>query len=117
MKRRTTVNYSTLFWKIFPYASYTVLGDINQNINPYYKYNSLYDLKDILGDTKYVELNKTYRSSPEIIEYTNKIMGLKHAVSIRHSNNFPVICENPVDLYAQLKDDIKEGQKHHKRLP
>ncbi|HHT38208.1 MAG TPA: UvrD-helicase domain-containing protein [Mollicutes bacterium] len=102
--------------KIFPYASYTVLGDINQNINPYYKYNSLYDLKDILGDTKYVELNKTYRSSPEIIEYTNKIMGLKHAVSIRHSNNFPVICENPVDLYAQLKDDIKEGQKHHKKI-
>jgi DNA helicase-2/ATP-dependent DNA helicase PcrA len=101
---------------IFPYSSYTILGDINQNINPYYRYKSLYDLNDIFKDAKYLELNKTYRSSPEIIEYSNKIMGLSHAVSIRHSNNFPVLFDNEVDIKKQLTNDIIEGQKHHKKI-
>lgn len=106
----------TILKKIFPNASYTILGDINQNINPYYNYNSLFDLKDVLGDTKYVELNKTYRSSPEIIEFANKIMGLKHAVSIRRSNHFPVIVENPKDIHKQLKSDIEDGGKIHSKI-
>ncbi len=102
--------------KIFPNASFTILGDINQNINPYYKYKSLYELKDILGDIKYIELNKTYRSSPEIIEYSNKILGLEHAVSVRHSNNYPVSIDKPKDIYRKLKEDIEEGRKTHKKI-
>ena len=59
----------------FKKADFTILGDINQNINPYYHYESLEELKDLFkGETKYLELLKTYRSSPEIIEYTNKIL-------------------------------------------
>lgn len=54
--------------KIFKRASFTLLGDVNQTINPYQKYDSLEVLKNILdGNTKYVELSKTYRSSKEII--------------------------------------------------
>ena len=102
--------------KIFPNASFTILGDINQNINPYYQYESLYELKEILGDIKYIELNKTYRSSPEIIEYSNKILGLEHAVSVRHSNNYPVIIDKPKDIYDQLRKDIEEGRKTHKKI-
>jgi DNA helicase-2/ATP-dependent DNA helicase PcrA len=102
--------------KIFPRSSFTILGDINQNINPYYEYNSLYELKDILGDTKYIELNKTYRSSPEIIAFSNKIMGLEHVVSVRHSNNYPVEMVNTTDIYNDLKNDIIEGRKHHKKI-
>jgi DNA helicase-2/ATP-dependent DNA helicase PcrA len=102
--------------QIFKNASYTILGDINQNINPYYRYNSLFDLKDVFGSGKCLELNKTYRSSPEIIEYSNNVMGLKYAVSVRHSNNYPVIKVIETDIHKQLKDDIEEGKKHHTKI-
>jgi DNA helicase-2/ATP-dependent DNA helicase PcrA len=101
---------------IFKNASYTILGDVNQNINPYYRYKSLSDLKDVFGEIKYLELNKTYRSSPEIIAFSNKILGLEHAVSVRHSNNYPVIVDNPIDIHKQLKMDIEEGKKHHTKM-
>ena len=89
---------------IFKKADFTVLGDINQNINPYYHYNSLEDLSDLFnGDTKYLELLKTYRSSPEIINYTNKILNLNHVNAIRKDNNKPVIIRKNID---SLKDSL-----------
>ncbi len=64
--------------KIFKKASFTILGDINQNMNPYINYKSLEELKGIFDSSIYLELLKMYRSSKEIIEYTNKILGLSH---------------------------------------
>jgi len=101
--------------KIFQKASFTILGDINQNINPYYKYTSLEELKDILkGSTIYLELLKTYRSSPEIIEYTNKILNLNHVNAIRRNNNKPVVIKNKVtNLKETLLEDIKTLQESY----
>ena len=79
--------------KIFKRSGFTILGDVNQTINPYYKYYSLNELNTIFNDSKYLELSKTYRSSPEIIEHTNKILGLKFVSAIRHENNRPVIIK------------------------
>jgi len=102
--------------KIFRKADFTILGDINQNINPYYHYNSLEDLESIFrGDTKYLELLKTYRSSPEIIDYTNKILNLKHVNAIRKDNNKPVIIRKGVEnLKERLVSDINTLQKEYK---
>jgi len=102
--------------KIFRRADFTILGDINQNINPYYSYKSLEDLKDLFkGDTKYLELLKTYRSSPEIIDYTNKILNLKHVNAIRRDNNKPVVIrKNIKDLKDSLIKDIKYLQDTYK---
>ena len=89
---------------IFKKADFTVLGDINQNINPYYHYDSLEDLSDLFnGDTKYLELLKTYRSSPEIINYTNKILNLNHVNAIRRDNNKPVIIRKGI---SSLRDSL-----------
>ena len=94
--------------KIFKRASFTLLGDVNQTINPYQKYDSLEVLKNILdGNTKYVELSKTYRSSKEIIEFTNKILNLKHVSAIRKEESVPVIKRDD-DKY--LKNDINHLQ-------
>ena len=103
---------------IFKKADFTILGDINQNINPYYHYNSLEDLKDLFrGDTRYIELLKTYRSSPEIIEYTNKILNLKHVNAIRKDNNKPVIIRKGLDdLKGQLIKDINTLKNEYKSL-
>ena len=102
--------------KIFKKADFTILGDINQNINPYYAYESLEDLKDIfIGETKYLELLKTYRSSPEIIEYTNKILNLNHVNAIRKANNKPVVIRKDVqDLKQSLLSDIRTLQEQYK---
>ena len=91
--------------KIFRNANYTILGDINQTINPYYKYDSLSILTNVLEQSKYLELTKTYRSSAEIIEYTNKILGLNHVSAIRRENHIPVIERNNITIDI-LKNDL-----------
>ena len=103
--------------KIFKRSSFTILGDVNQTINPYYKYNNLNDLTSVLDDdTLYVALTKTYRSSQEIIEFSNKILGLSYAVSIRKSNSRPVIVRNNLDdEISSLKNDIKYLQSLYKK--
>ncbi len=77
--------------KIFNSSSFTILGDINQTINPFYKYDNLNDINNIFNNKgKYIELTKTYRSSQEIIEFSNKILGIDNACSVRDSNSIPV---------------------------
>lgn len=102
--------------KIFQRADFTILGDVNQNINPYYNYNSLVQLKDLFkGETKYLELLKTYRSSPEIIAYTNKILNLNHVNAIRKDNNKPVVFrKNTAYLKESLINDINYLQSTYK---
>lgn len=99
-------DYNFLQYKIlsiiFKKASFTLLGDINQNINPYYHYDSLNELNE-LWNNKYIELTKTYRSSEEIIAYTNQILGLSHVSAIRNSLSEPVLFRKSI----QIKEDIK----------
>ena len=95
--------------KIFKKANFTILGDIHQNINPFYRYDTLEKLKE-LWPSKYIELNKTYRSSEEIIEYTNKILNLNHVSAIRKENKNPVKIHHKNDL----EKDIQELQKKYK---
>ena len=109
-------DYNILQYKlirtIFKKSNFTILGDVNQTVNPYYKYDSLEKLKEIFSGSIYLELSKTYRSSPEIIEHTNKILGLKHVSAIRRDNNRPVIFrEENHNLKELLLNDIKDGKK------
>ena len=46
--------------KIFKKASFTILGDINQNMNPYINYKSLEELKDIFDSSIYLELKISF---------------------------------------------------------
>ncbi len=98
--------------KIFKKTSFTILGDINQNINPFYHYTSLEELMNIFPG-KYIELTKTYRSSEEIIEYANKILDLHHVCAIRKGVKKPVIFRN---TNKTLKEDIKNLKANYKSL-
>ena len=110
-------DYNILQYKlirsIFKKSNFTILGDINQTVNPYYRYNSLEELKEIFSGSIYLELSKTYRSSPEIIEHTNKILGLQHVSAIRRNNNRPVIFRNDSNLKEDLIKDIKDGKENN----
>lgn len=105
-----------LISKIFKNAAYTILGDVNQTINPYYKYDSLEVLTSILDESRYIELTKTYRSTEEIINYSNMVLGLNYVSAIRRSKIEPVILRMEEDLSRQLILDIKECKFHGKSL-
>ena len=99
---------------IFKKASFTILGDVNQTINPYYQYKSLNDINKVI-EAKYLKLTKTYRSSKEIIEYANKILNLNHVVAIRKNIAKPVIERETEDLNYLVKD-LEYGLKAYKRI-
>ena len=105
-----------LISKIFKNASFTILGDINQTINPYYKYDSLEDITKILDSSKYIELTKTYRSTEEIINYSNRVLNLTHVSAVRRNIQEPVIEKEENNLYEQLNNDIDEIKKHGKSI-
>ena len=90
--------------KTFKTANYTILGDTNQTINPYYKYDSLEELKEIFPSSKYITLTKTYRSTEKIIEYTNKILSLTHTVAIRNNKASDIIFRDNVVKEDFLRD-------------
>lgn len=111
----TLLQYKILS-KIFKKSSFSILGDVNQTINPYYKYESLEQIKEVLDKTKYLELTKTYRSSKEIIEYTNKILNLTFVSAIRKDNNKPVLFRKETNLKKQLLNDINYLKKEYKSV-
>ena len=102
--------------EMFKKADFTILGDVNQNINPYYKYESLEELKEIFPDSNYLELRKTYRSTKEIIEYTNKILNLDYVNAIKKSNHKDVLIRKPKDIKQSLLHDIDTLTKIYKSL-
>lgn len=90
--------------KTFKTSNYTILGDTNQTINPYYKYDSLEELTSIFESSKYITLTKTYRSTGKIIYYTNKILGLNHVTAIRNDKASDIIFRNNITKNDFLTD-------------
>jgi DNA helicase II / ATP-dependent DNA helicase PcrA len=78
--------------RIFEKAAFTVLGDVNQTINPFYRHASLNHFSDSFrGRSKYVELTRAYRSTEEIVQYANRILGIENVSAIRHYQSVPVV--------------------------
>ncbi|MGO4544005.1 UvrD-helicase domain-containing protein [Paenibacillus sp. 2TAB23] len=80
-------------------ASMTVLGDLQQGIHAYAGVQSWSELTALFEEEQlgYFELNRSYRSTMEIIEFANKILGsmigeVKPAVPVFRSGD-PVIAE------------------------
>lgn len=90
--------------KTFKTSNYTILGDTNQTINPYYKYDSLEELTSIFESSKYITLTKTYRSTGKIIDYTNKILGLNHVTAIRNDKASDIMFRNNITKNDFLTD-------------
>lgn len=99
--------------KCFEKAHFTILGDVNQAINPFCQYKSLEEISDVFSDGyKYIELNNTYRSSPEILDYSNMILGINNIKSIRLSNGFPVKRYNNNESVDEILKNIQYIYEH-----
>lgn len=103
-----------IFSKVFSFADFTVLGDVNQSISPFYKYGQLDEIQSCFKTkVKYVELNKTYRSSYEIVSHNNKILGLNNSLAVRSGNCNPVLYkkDNQSNNFNCIYQNILELQK------
>ncbi|WP_336772187.1 HelD family protein [Paenibacillus sp. MMO-58] len=98
--------------------SMTVLGDLQQGIHAYAGINSWTELIQLFNEeqTGFFELNRSYRSTMEIIEFANRILGamgggVKPAVPVFRSGDPVEVAQ--VDQAAwqkQIAQSIREWQ-------
>ena len=91
--------------KMFPEASFTILGDDNQNINSFDK-SKIKDYSELFKSFKYIELNKTYRSTEKIVEFSNKILGLDNVCAVRNT------LGDDVEIMKLSVDNLKKCIKN-----
>ncbi|OME80142.1 DNA helicase UvrD [Paenibacillus sp. FSL A5-0031] len=99
-------------------ASMTVLGDLQQGIHAYAGVQSWTELTTLFNEEQidFYELNRSYRSTMEIIEFANKILGsmigeVKPAVPVFRSGDavLAVPVEND-NWLASIESTIREWQ-------
>lgn len=110
-----------IFYQLFKSAKMTILGDINQSINPFMNvgnYNNIYNLSK--SDTLLINLTKTYRSTMEITKFSRNIL-TKNADDEyveRHGDEPKVIgFDDKNHMKEKLIEDIKYyQQKNYKSI-
>jgi DNA helicase-2/ATP-dependent DNA helicase PcrA len=96
--------------RIFEKAAFTILGDVNQTINPFYRHASLVEFSDAFhGRSRFVELTKAYRSTEEIVHYANQILGIQNVSAIRHRQRDPVLEKHATEseFLAAIPDELR----------
>ncbi|WP_330412625.1 3'-5' exonuclease [Romboutsia lituseburensis] len=110
-----------IFYHLFKSASMTILGDINQSINPFMNvgnYDNIYDISK--NDTCIINLTKSYRSTMEITKFSRKLLpkSINDEYVERHGDEPNVIGfldEN--HMHEKLIEDIKSyRQKKYKSI-
>lgn len=110
-----------IFYKLFKSAKMTILGDINQSINPFMNvgnYDNIYNLSK--SDTLLINLTKTYRSTKEITKFSRNVL-TKNTYSEcveRHGDEPKVIgFEDENHMKEKLIEDIKHyKQENYKSI-
>jgi DNA helicase-2/ATP-dependent DNA helicase PcrA len=87
----------------------TILGDFGQLINPNHLH-TLGDLREIYEDAEWVELNKSYRSTYEIIIFASRIRNVVPIEAAPRHGKIPdiIYCRNEQGEIAQIKEKIAE---------
>ena len=89
----------------------TILGDFGQCVNPYNS-NSLSLLSDIFENSEVVKLNKSYRSTYEIIKFSEQILKQDIEPIERHGELPSIIkCNSLEEELKQIEDTIDNFNK------
>lgn len=99
--------------QLFPSSSFTVVGDLNQSINPYANIGNIDALKDIFQkqDTAHIRLGKSYRSTREITQFCKSILGMGEDIEyINRSGVKPSVrrISDMDECAAALAESIRE---------
>jgi DNA helicase II / ATP-dependent DNA helicase PcrA len=104
-----------IFYQLFKSANMTILGDINQSINPFMNvgnYNNIYNISK--NDTCIINLTKSYRSTMEITEFSRKLLvkNINDEYVERHGDEPSVIgFSDKNHMNEKLIEDIKDYKK------
>lgn len=88
MQDYTPVQYAVI--NLLFHCKKTILGDYGQSLNPNHLY-TLKDLRKLYPDAGYTELNKSYRSTYEIITYAKKLQNTVQPEPIERHGDPPQI--------------------------
>ncbi len=110
-----------IFYQLFESAKMTILGDINQSINPFMNvgdYNNIYNISK--SDTCIINLTKTYRSLMEITKFSRNILtkNTDDEYVERHGDEPNVIgFSHENHMIEKIMEDIKYYQeKNYKSI-
>lgn len=88
----------------------TVLGDMNQIIDPYMNIGKLETMQLLLGEHNLRLLTTSYRSSCEITEFANRLTTERVNPIARHEGNPEVIkCDGRKEVASRIAEDITEA--------
>lgn len=97
--------------KMFKNATFSIYGDLAQSLYSYRGVNTWDVVKDIFKDSEILKLNKSYRTTIEIMNEANKInnkLKLDEAIPvIRHGDIVEYSSGNIINLINNLKDEYK----------
>ena len=108
-------DYSELMYRfifrLYSHSNIAILGDPNQNVNSYGSISSLTDLQNILteDEAEYLKLNKSYRSTREIIQFAKRLVPSDVEPFGRQGLEPGIIFANTYDdLCDKLRSHLKE---------
>lgn len=106
MQDYTPVQYKVLS-ELFS-CKKTILGDSNQSVNPYSS-SSAEAIKEIFPNAAIMYLNKSYRSTFEITEFSQKIQANKKLEAVERHGEHPkiVACKNNESENKSIKESIE----------
>lgn len=94
--------------KLFSMSTFMIFGDIAQGIYSYQSIDTWEELADVIGDCEILYLNRSYRTSIEIMDeayITLKKLGLPPANNVlRHGDKVDYHCGTSVDLVSKELD-------------
>lgn len=107
----TALQYE-IFHQLFKDASMTILGDLNQAINPFMNLGSYKNISSIFteNNTCMINLKRSYRSTMEITKFARKILNSKGDVDcVERNGEEPIILgfNNEELLKTKLLKEVK----------
>ncbi len=96
-----------LFKELYPKAGFTILGDINQSINPYVNTLDYNIIANIFNNknSNIIKLQKSYRSTKEISDFTKSIIKNEKIINVSRAGKKPRLIE--VNDYKDRLNKIK----------
>lgn len=90
----------------------TILGDFGQCVNPNNQ-NTLDDMRRLYSGAEYVTLNKSYRSTCEIIRFAGRIQPVSALEPVERHGEAPAVirCGSRKEMLEKLVDEIRTFEK------
>lgn len=111
-----------IFYQLFNHANLTILGDLNQSINPFMNVGDYKNISHIFTEdsTCIINLTKSYRSTMEITKFSRRLLNKDiGADCVERSGNEPLLLgfSNEDAIKEKLLKDIKiYNEKNYKSI-